>query len=286
MERVLSYSILLSKFANSNIYRTMKMANLKIWMVALTLIMGVSFTSCINGDDNTINPVYGIITLKSTFPYQFQVEGTDLIYEANSVTIAGLSENVSPGDIVFLDAQYDTSTQVIDQNTKKIIVTVMSATKLNEQAFCSIEDVAYNRSVVATSQLGANFAPGFYSKNWLIIPVAFYVEKAAWENALKHTFYLVYDAEHKDNNENTMVLRLRHQSNEDVKKETISASINKAFRITNFVNTFNGGSTNKLKTIKIITQEQAGNSPEITEDSKDSYREYTYELDYSKMVKE
>ena len=39
--RVLYNSILLSKFANSNIYRTMKMAKLKIWMVALTLIMGV-----------------------------------------------------------------------------------------------------------------------------------------------------------------------------------------------------------------------------------------------------
>ena len=52
----------------------MKMAKLKIWMVALTLIMGVSLTSCINGDDNTIQPVYGPILLKSTFPYQFQAE--------------------------------------------------------------------------------------------------------------------------------------------------------------------------------------------------------------------
>lgn len=262
------------------------MANLKIWMVTLTIIMGVSFTSCINGEDNTIQPVSGIITLKNTFPYQFQVEGGDLVYEANSATIAGLSENVSPGDIIFLNAQYDTSTQVVDQNTKKIIVTVIGATKLNEQAFSSIEDVAYNRSVVATSHLQEKFAPFFYSKNWLIFPVAFYVEKAAWENALKHTFYLVYDAEHEGNNDNTMVLRLRHQSTEDVKKETTSASITKAFRITNFVNTFNGGSTNKLKTIKIITQEQSGNSPEIAEGSKDSYREHTYDLDYSKMVKE
>ena len=87
MERVRCYSILLSKFANSNIYRTMKMAKFKIWMVALTLIMGVSLSSCINGDDNTIQPVYGVITLKSILPYQFQVEGSDIVYEANSLTI-------------------------------------------------------------------------------------------------------------------------------------------------------------------------------------------------------
>ena len=39
MRRVQCYSILLSKFANSNIYRTMKMAKFKIWMVALTLLI-------------------------------------------------------------------------------------------------------------------------------------------------------------------------------------------------------------------------------------------------------
>ena len=41
----------------------MKMAKFKIWMVALTLIMGVSLSSCINGDDNTIQPVYGVISM-------------------------------------------------------------------------------------------------------------------------------------------------------------------------------------------------------------------------------
>ena len=151
MERVRCYSILLSKFANSNIYRTMKMAKFKIWMVALTLIMGVSLSSCINGDDNTIQPVYGIITLKSTLPYQFQVEGSDIVYEANSLTITGLSENAYPGDIVFLNAQYDTSTQEVNQNTKKIVVTVIGAEKLNEKTYSVMEDVSYNRSVIATS---------------------------------------------------------------------------------------------------------------------------------------
>ena len=51
MRRVQCYSILLSKFANSNIYRTMKMAKFKIWMVALDSLMGVSF-SCMNSDES------------------------------------------------------------------------------------------------------------------------------------------------------------------------------------------------------------------------------------------
>ena len=283
--RVLDNSILLSKFANSNIYRTMKMAKLKIWMVALTLIMGVSLTSCINGDDNTIQPVYGPILLKSTFPYQFQAEGSDVVFEANSATITGLSDNAYPGDMVYLNAQYDTSTQAVDENTKKIIVTVTSAEKLNENTYISQEDVSYNRSVLSTSELGANYSPALYSKNWLIFPIAFYIEKLEMASALKHSFYLVYDAEHEDNNETTMVLRLRHQSNDDASKEKSSALLSKAFKITDLVRNFNGGSTtNKLKTIKIIIQQQKGSTPEIVEGSTDSYTEYTYELDYSKVA--
>ena len=285
MRRVQCYSILLSKFANSNIYRTMKMAKFKIWMVALTLIMGVSLTSCFNGDDNTIQPVYGPILLKSTFPYQFQAEGSDVVFEANSATITGLSDNAYPGDMVYLNAQYDTSTQAVDENTKKIIVTVTSAEKLNENTYSSIEDVTYNRSVLSTSELGANYSPALYSKNWLIFPIAFYIEKLEMASALKHSFYLVYDAEHEDNNETTMVLRLRHQSNDDASKEKSSALLSKAFKITELVRNFNGGSTtNKLKTIKIIIQQQKGSTPEIVEGSTDSYTEYTYELDYSKVA--
>lgn len=283
--RVLYNSILLSKFANSNIYRTMKMAKLKIWMVALTLIMGVSLTSCVNGDDNTIQPVYGPILLKSTFPYQFQAEGSDVVFEANSATITGLSDNAYPGDMVYLNAQYDTSTQAVDENTKKIIVTVTSAEKLNENTYISQEDVSYNRSVLSTSELGANYSPALYSKNWLIFPIAFYIEKLEMASALKHSFYLVYDAEHEDNNETTMVLRLRHQSNDDASKEKSSALLSKAFKITDLVRNFNGGSTtNKLNTIKIIIQQQKGSTPEIVEGSTDSYTEYTYELDYSKVA--
>lgn len=261
------------------------MAKFKIWMVALTLIMGVSLSSCFDSDDNTIQPVYGYITLVGTFPYQFQAEGSDIVYESNSVSINGLSDDAYPGDIVFLNAQYDTSTQVVDQNTKKIIITVTSAEKVNSNAYSVMSDVSYNRSVIETSSLGNEFRPGFYSKNWLIMPIGVYLEKATTENALKHSFYLVYDENDEANNDDTMVLRLRHESSEEASKETLKVAFSKAFRITGFVNAFNGSSTtNKLRTIKIITQERTGSSNVITEGSTEGYREFTYELDYSKFA--
>lgn len=265
------------------------MKQMKFFLVALiALVMGVSVTSCMNGEDNTIVPVSGIITLKSTFPYQFQVEGSDVVFEASSMTIPGLSSDAYNGDIVLLYSQYDSKTQAVDQNTKKVIVEVASATKLNVNANTTQSDVDYNRSIVPLGNSG--LAPTLYSANWLIFPIPFYVEKE--ESISSHAFYLVHDKVHPDNNPTTMVLRLRHSSSEDVKNEKMAKAMIKAFRITSLVSAFEGDSKNeKLKTIKIITQEQYGNSPEIKKNEDGSYdttgyRDQAYSINnYEKFVK-
>lgn len=262
----------------------METKKVKFLAVAVALLMSISFTSCLSSDNNTIQPVQRVITLKSIFPYQFQIEGTDFVFEANSSTIPDLSSNASPGDIVYINAQYDTSTQTIDQNTKKIVVTVFNAMKLNEKAYSVMEDVPYNRSVIATSNT-QSYNPVFYSKNWLLVPIAFYVEKQNLETALKHTFYLVYDADNEMNDASTMVLRLRHNSSEDVNVEKSEVTMSKAFSIANFVDRFSqDNGTGKLKTIKLIVQEQMGTSPEIVAGSTEGYREYTYTIDYSAIA--
>lgn len=260
------------------------MRQMKFLLVALmTVLMGVSVTSCMKGDENTIQRVAGIITLKSTFPYQFQVENSGVIFEASSLTIPGLSSDATSGDIVLLEAQYDTKTQAVDQNTKKIIVEVSGAMKLNDKTSFSETDVEYNRSIIPLSRYGSNLGPELYSENWLIFPMPFYAEKE--ETKSNHFFTLVYDKTHADNNESTMVLRLRHTSSEDVTKEKTIFSTYKAFRITELVRAFTG---DKLKTIKIITQEQSGSTPEIKEGEEGTkeYREQTYIInDYDKIVK-
>lgn len=265
------------------------MKQMKFFLVALmALVMGMSVTSCMKGDDNSIVPVSGIITLKSTFPYQFQVEGSDVVFEASSMTIPGLASDAYNGDIVLLYSQYDSKTQAVDQNTKKVIVEVSSALKLNVNASATTSDVEYNRSIIPLSTYGSNLTPYLYSANWLIFPIPYYVEKE--ENASSHMFYLVYDKTHADNNETTMVLRLRHSSSEDVKDEKIVNTGFKAFRITSLVSEFESGS-NKLKTIKIIAQEQYGNSPEIKKNEDGSYDTTSYRdqgytiTNYDKFVK-
>lgn len=257
------------------------MKQVKFLLVALmAVVMGVSVTSCMKGEDNSIVPVGGIITLKNTFPYQFQVEGSGVVYEASNLTIPGLSADVSTGDIILLQAQYDTKKQAVDQNTKKIVVDVSAALKLNEKTMSSLDDVEFNRSIIPLSRYGSDVVPFLYSANWVIFPMPFYVEKD--ESISNHQFYLVYDKKHADNNTNTMVLRLRHVSSDDATKETIIKSPYKAFDLRNVVSAFEG----ELKTIKIITQEQKGNSTKIDANSEEGYENKTYVIEnYDKFVK-
>ena len=256
------------------------MKQMKIFLVAvMTVVMGVSVTSCMKGENNTIQSVSGIITLVNTFPYQFQVENSNVIFEASTMTVPGLSNDASSGDIVLLQSQYDTEKQPVDNNTKKIIVDVAAAIKLNGNTASVTNDVTPNRTIIPLRNYGVE--PYLYSANWIIIPMPFYVEKSEKESS--HMFYLVYDKAHSDNNANTMVLRLRHVSSEDVKSETSVRQTYKAFNIKNVVSAFEG---EQLKSIKIITQEQKGNSPEIAEGSTDAYTEQTYVInDYNKFVK-
>lgn len=260
------------------------MINFKVWMVALTALMGVTLTSCLNSDDDNTRSVYGIFHVKGVYPYQFQYEGDNIVYEANSTSIAGL-ENAYVGDLVLLSAEYDTSTQTIDQNTKKIIVSVLSTDLLNAKTETSNNnDVTYNRSVGKTSNLGVNYEPFFYGKYWMILNIGFYIEKKSMESALKHTFYVVWDKDHKSNTEDTIVLRLRHYSEETDKSEVVEASLTKAFSLYSIMAEFNKGGSNKIRTVKLITQEKEGTSNAISDDSEEGYTEHTYTIDYTKIV--
>ena len=257
------------------------MKQMKFFLVALmAVVMGMSVTSCMKGENNTIVPVYGVITLVNTFPYQFQVEGSNVIFEASSMSIPGLSSDAYNGDIVLLNAQYDTETQPVDQNTKKITIEVAGAEKLNVNSYTSLSDVTYNRSIISLSRYGSSVSPYLYSAKWIIFPMPFCVEKE--ENVSSHTFYLVYDKDNAGNNENTMVLRLRHSSTEDAEKEKTVVTRYKAFNIANIIDSFEGA---QLKTIKIIVPEQTGDSPKIEEGSDKGYKDVTYTIDdYDKYV--
>lgn len=263
------------------------MKQIKFLVIALTLFMGISLTSCLNGENSTIRPVWGVLTLKNTFPYAFQVEGSKLTYTTDALTITGLAADAMPGDIIFLNAQYDTKTQPVDQNTTNIKVEVAYAEKINVNARASSVDETANRTIIPLSNIGSGLvAPQMYTKDWLIFPIPFLAEKA--ETIRLHNFVMWYDEANTENSASMMVLRLRHISGEpDAKKETGLVTTYKAFKIDALMNAHFSKFNAKPNTIKVITQEISGTNPEIKpgSDSDLGYRENSYTISYKEFTK-
>lgn len=269
------------------------MKQMKFLLVALmAVVMGMSVTSCMKGEENTTVPVFGIITLKNTFypyAYEFQVSGSKVSFVTNQTSLSGLSSDATSGDVIFLSAQYDTETQVVDQNTTQIVVEVGFAIKLNSRTMANSYDTKEsasnlaNRSIIPLSNYqGA--VPSMYGSDWLIIPIPYYTENS--ENMSKHSFTLAYFKDEEISN-STMKLHLYHNSSEKIDKEkAINVSYDpygayKAFDISYLLSQFktdNGGQA--AQKIVVITQEQSGSSPvEITEGSTEGYVEKEYTVD-------
>lgn len=261
------------------------MKQMKFFLVALMVLTSMSFTSCMKGEDNTVVPVFCIITLKSNFlQCEFQVAGGGVTFVSNK-TVESLM-NASPGDIVFLSAQYDTETQPVDQNTSKIYVDVNFAVKINSNVSTGSYDTEAskslaNRTIIPLSNYQGAL-PSMYGSDWVIIPIPYYTEK--YENITQHSFTLAYLKDEEVKN-STLKLHLYHNSLETIDKEkTVNVTYNsyeayKAFNISSLISSFktnNGGQTPQK--IVVVTQE-GSSSIEITGENTDKYTEKEYNVE-------
>ena len=221
--RVLCNSILLSKFANSNIYRTMKMAKFKIWMVALTLIMGVSFTSCFDSsDDNTqTGIVIGKVHSSYGLSYYFETaDGKTVTPTTASITemeAKGVKFSELSGKLVQIAYMWDSSVLEIPSNATKIEgVSLTYIADLSGQVEVVTEPGAANDSIsdtpIVTLKKEASsvftYEPYFFDRSTLVLPVIYYLYSKP------HSFTLVYYP-NEENTDGIIKLYLRHKKNGD-----------------------------------------------------------------------
>lgn len=263
------------------------MKQMKFFLVALMAVMSVSFTSCLNGEDNTVVPVFGIVTLKSNFlQCEFQAAEGGVTFVANQTVESLMS--ASAGDIIFLSAQYDTETQPVDQKTSEIYVDVNFAVKLNGNTLSGTYETESsgaslaNRTIIPLSNY-QDAVPYMYGSDWVIIPIPYYTEK--YENISQHSFTLAYFKDEEVENY-TLKLHLYHNSSETIDKEkTVNVTYNpyevyKAFRISSLIEQFKSNNNQQApQKIIIVTQESGNSSVEITGEDTDKYtkKEYTVE---------
>ncbi|MBS6239420.1 MAG: hypothetical protein KH897_13915 [Bacteroides sp.] len=267
--RVLCNSILLSKFANSNIYRTMKMAKFKIWMVALTLIMGVSLSSCLNSESDPIYSDAFPVKCVNFYPPTFQtINGQKLVLSGSSTA----SFNV--GELYMLYFQFNTEEQSVD--APSINVTVWNGiepialnaknsegpTGISESTKANSALYAFS-GIVSSSTGSVNIDPAvIFDNEYLYVRPVYWVKQVTGdekqkEELAKHAFVLTYDLESIKEGDEELVLTLNHviteTSEEEVKRDAYTSTI-KAYPLTSALYAFQSKAKQKPTKIKLVGQ--------------------------------
>ena len=269
MRRVQCYSILLSKFANSNIYRTMKMAKFKIWMVALTLLMGVSLTSCFNSDNDPTVTGFAYGKCTDFYPPTFQLfNGQKLVVSGSSTTTFNM------GEIYGFYYQFDSELQSPD--AASITVTLYNGiepvsinAKGNEGPVSASESTKANSAFYAFSG-NVSFSSGtvnidpivVFDNEYIIVTPVYWVKQECSdekqkEELAKHAFVLTYDLESVKQGDTEFVLTLNHvitETSEDPVVRNVYTSTSKAYRLTSALNMFGLKAGQKPTKIKVIGQ--------------------------------
>ncbi len=186
------------------------MKQMKFFLLALlAVVMGISVTSCLNGDDNTIVQQTDFVRVVQDFPVYFKdMFGNKLI--PNSVITT--SETMA-----LIYYQYDRAT--VAENANSVAITLLAdPSYIKESYVTSTPSYPANSPVMTLEPLIGYGAVkgGFFDKNTLLLPIAYKFKKYDKEEDKqaelnKHSFELVYDPQtgFKDG---ILTLRLRHHA--------------------------------------------------------------------------
>ncbi len=245
------------------------MAKFKIWMVALTLIMGVSLSSCLNSETDPIYSDAFPVKCVNFYPPTFQtINGQKLVLSGSSTA----SFNV--GELYMLYFQFNTEEQSVD--APSINVTVLNGIEpiaLNAKNSEGPSDISrapkansalYAFSGIVSSSTGSvNIDPAvIFDNEYLYVRPVYWVKQVTGdekqkEELAKHAFVLTYDLENIKEGDEELVLTLNHviteTSEEEVKRDAYTSTI-KAYPLTSALYAFQSKAKQKPTKIKLVGQ--------------------------------
>ena len=245
------------------------MAKFKIWMVALTLIMGVSLSSCLNSETDPIYSDAFPVKCVNFYPPTLQtINGQKLVLSGSSTA----SFNV--GELYMLYFQFNTEEQSVD--APSINVTVLNGIEpiaLNAKNSEGPSDISrapkansalYAFSGIVSSSTGSvNIDPAvIFDNEYLYVRPVYWVKQVTGdekqkEELAKHAFVLTYDLENIKEGDEELVLTLNHviteTSEEEVKRDAYTSTI-KAYPLTSALYAFQSKAKQKPTKIKLVGQ--------------------------------
>lgn len=245
------------------------MAKFKIWMVALTLIMGVSLSSCLNSETDPIYSDAFPVKCVNFYPPTFQtINGQKLVLSGSSTA----SFNV--GELYMLYFQFNTEEQSVD--APSINVTVWNGiepialnakssegpTGISESTKANSALYAFS-GIVSSSTGSVNIDPAvIFDNEYLYVTPVYWVKQETGdekqkEELAKHAFVLTYDLENIKEGDEELVLTLNHviteTSEEEVKRDAYTSTI-KAYPLTSALYAFQSKAKQKPTKIKLVGQ--------------------------------
>lgn len=253
------------------------MAKFKLWMVALTLMMGVSLTSCFDSDPTRSGVVIGKVT--SSFPtYEF-VDPLGFTYIPTN-SLASFTD-LRVGDFVYFSWSYNSDLVQIDNINQSVTVEVPALTKITGTTSYPSgigDDEAYENATVR--YLGEDpYSTGtkilYFDKNTLIIPIVFLYK----DDPAKHNLTLIYDRNSTyDENSTEIKFYLRHKSSEE--EATKNGLLLQAFDMSYAFQDFKT-KTQKLPTkVTVYANESKNTTSSSLEDKKDELTPYSVNYDF------
>lgn len=261
------------------------MKQVKFFLVALmAVVMGMSVTSCMNGDNNTARQLFTIAKCTSPYPATFQKPtGQKLVInDASLITL-------NTGDLYKFWYEYDSAEQ--PDNSETLYVTLFGGStpasinaKYEEGPTNASESSEANAPLyVFNSASDYSTQPAvLFDQQYLVIPVIYWVkvENSAEEQKKeleKHSFILTYDEETLKPGATELVLTLNHVINTEGEAENVSrdryTSDYKAYRLDYAMGAFN--SHTGQKPTKITVKAKVNSSRNTLDGATDATWEYT-----------
>lgn len=266
------------------------MKQLKFLMVAFTLLMGVSFTSCLN-DDAGESMYDGIGYVRTVMGSYF----VDLYGNTYHPTMASVTEMEAQGfkmsgtDLAQIAFKYVEDTPATKaegstftpQDYRIKLVSAIAVDSYSTKHVSSVENMEMEAipetapivTLEPTDNYGQTYKPWMYGAEMLVLPISWKMEKKEEKEEMlkQHTMELVYINDESNESSTELVFYLRHNKGTDTKTDVFAVR-NKAYDVKQIMSDFKGkhGSYPTTIRIKAKTDMDGAKLPE-------KYTDYTIE---------
>lgn len=228
------------------------MKKINFFAFALTLLMGISFTSCLDSDNEGGYDTAGYVRISSSF---YGVQLKDLagnIYIPTTASVAALKQqgvdlNSTDYDLVYVYLKWVEETTTKAGTSRQVELVAASPVSKGKGAYpvTSMENlITSNEAPVVTLEpmgaYGSTAKPWLYGSELMVLPIQWKMKNDK-EMLKQHTFSLYYISGNQDDQDDkTMTFYLLHDKGTDnaEKNSLVDAANNFSFDIKSYMDSY------------------------------------------------